>query len=332
MIRMICLLFALLFGLPAQAQQKVVFAFGSDGFLFLPYYVAVGAGYFEREGIKPELVVLNGGPLAMAAILSGDADVMGSGIHLNIEAQMRKQDVKAFAALVTHVPSQLIIQGDIAKKAGITEQTPIAERLKLLKGLRIGITGVGSSTDKFLRSMLNFVKIDPERDVTIVPMGTAAPLLAAFSQKRIDAYVFSSPTAETGRLKFGGATLVNLGSGEFEPLKDFLYNCLTARADWLKKNAETTRKIVRATTSALELIQKDPEAAQKAALPFFDKLDPALYKEAYRQSMSSYPLSPRIDEPGVEANYVFEEEAEGKRPNVDPKVLYTNDYIEPAKR
>src|SRR5262249_41637777 len=151
--------------------------------------------------------------------LSGDADVMGSGIHLNIEAQLRKQDVKAFAALVTHVPSQLVVQGDIAKKAGVTPQMPIVERIRLLKDLRIGITGVGSSTDKFLRSMLTYAKLDPERDVTIVPMGTASPLLAAFSQKRIDAFVFSSPTAETGLVKFGGVTLVNLGSGEFEPLK-----------------------------------------------------------------------------------------------------------------
>jgi NitT/TauT family transport system substrate-binding protein len=329
MTRLLLVLAALLLGLnAAQAQQKVVFAFGSDGFLFLPYYIAVNAGYFEREGITPELVNLSGGPLAMSAILSGDADIMGSGIHLNVEAQQRGQDVKAFAALVTHVPSQLVIQGDIAKKAGITEATPIDQRILLLKGLRIGITGVGSSTDKFLRYMLMAAKLDPDRDVTIVPMGTAPPLLAAFSQKRIDGFFFSSPTAEIGRVQFGGATLVNLGKGEFEPLKDFLYNCLTARAAWLQKNPETARKIVRAITAAEHLIQEHPAEAMAAGKAFFEKLDPKIYEAAFAQSAGSFPLTPRIELAGVVGNFDFEEKMEGARPTVAPEKLFTNEFIE----
>ena len=71
----------------AHADEKVVFAFGSEGFLFLPYFVAVNKGYFKDQGIDAETAVLRGGPVAMAAVMSGDAQVLGSGIHLSAQAQ-----------------------------------------------------------------------------------------------------------------------------------------------------------------------------------------------------------------------------------------------------
>ena len=312
---------------PAQAQDKVVFAFGSEGFLFLPYYVAAGKGFFEKEGIKAEMVALKGGPLAMTAVLSGDADVLGSGFALNIQTQLKGQNVKAFAALVTEVATQLVIQGDIAAKAGIKESTPFAERLKVIKGLRIGITGSGSSTDRFLRSLIQAAGLKADSEVTIVPVGAGAPILASFAQKRIDVFFLSSPTAEQAKVEMGGVALVDLGKGEFAPLRGYLYNCLSARADWLEKNGDKARRIVRAIAAAERLIKEHPDEARAAAKPFLGKIDERVYNAAFQANLASYPATPRIEPVGVERNFVFIAETEGARPNVRPEDLYTNAYL-----
>ena len=247
---------------------------------------------------------------------------------MTIQTQAAGKKVRAFAALVTQVATQLVIQGEIASKAGITESSPLADRLKLVKGLQIGITGPGSSTDTFLRFLVQSAGFTPDRDVTILPVGAAAPMLASFSRKRIDGFVLSSPTAEQAKLELGGMTLVDLGKGEFEPLRGYLYNCLAARQDWLEKNGDKARRIVRAIAAAERLIHEKPDEARAAAKPFFGKLDSRVYEAAFRQNAPTYPASPRIDPVGVERNLAFIAATEGKRPDVRVEELYTNAFVE----
>ncbi len=315
---------------PARAQDKVVFAFGSESLIFLPWYVAETKGYFKDQGIKPELVVMKGGPLAMTATLAGDADILGSGIELNITTHEKNRKITAIAALVTQLTTQIIAQAEVGKKANVTADSPAPERLKALKGLKVGITGPGSSTDRFLRFLVKSSGMDPERDVTIIPLGASAPILAAFQQKRIDAFVFSSPTAERAMLEMGGFPLVNLGKGEFEPLRDFLYNSLSATPEWLAKNGDKAVRVVRAIQAALTLIHEKPEEAKAAGKAYFPKLDQKIYDAAFVQSRPAYPKTPHITKRGLEVNYMFIKASEGRDVTVPMEALYSNEYAEKA--
>lgn len=61
-------------GLPAQAQDKVKFAYLKTTTM-VPFFYAEQKGYFKAEGVDLELVPVQGGPAAAAAVASGSAQI-----------------------------------------------------------------------------------------------------------------------------------------------------------------------------------------------------------------------------------------------------------------
>lgn len=55
--------------------------------------------------------------------------------------------------------------------------------------------------------------------LTVLFMGGGGPILAAFSQGRIDGFVLSSPTSDMALLKYNGVLLIDMSRGEFEELR-----------------------------------------------------------------------------------------------------------------
>lgn len=316
--------------MPAKAQDKVRFAFGSESMIFLPWYIAETKGYFKKHGIEPELIVLKGGPLAMSATIAGNADILGSGVELNIAALEKGKRVVAIAALVTQLTQRIVVQGEIAQQLGITDSTPIEQRLKALKGLRIAITGPGSSTDRFTRYLVQSGGYNPDRDVTIMPLGEAQSMLAAFQQKRIDAFFISSPTTDRAILQMKGVALVDLAKGEFEPLRDFLYNVLSATPEWLAKNEDKTVRVIRALAEGLALIHADPQEAKTAGRRFFPKYEERIFDAAFASALPSFPKTPLIARRGLEKNYVFIKASENRDVTVPMDDLFSNVYVERA--
>jgi ABC-type nitrate/sulfonate/bicarbonate transport system substrate-binding protein len=66
--------------------------------LYLPMWVANDAGFFRKNGIEVELVHVGSSPIAMAAYLTGEIDILGGGGSAGPNAYLRDSATWFFSA------------------------------------------------------------------------------------------------------------------------------------------------------------------------------------------------------------------------------------------
>lgn len=320
----------LLGGVTVQAAEstKVKLAFPSEGFLYVPIYVAQKLGYFAEEGLDVEVIVFQkGGSAALTAVLGRDADAYVGLPAVAIRARSKGQHVQAFASVQTQFGSTVVIDGASAKNAGVSATSPLSVRAQALKGLKIGVTGPGSTTDLLVRYLAKDAGLSPDKDLTIMPIGGAPNMLAAFSQGSINGFSLSPPTTTTAEQQ-GGLVLMDLAKGEYQPLRGFLFTALIAREDWLSGNAVTAQKMVKALWRAEHLIATDPDKAREAVRPYFSHTPAQIFDAAWTASLPSYPATPRVELSGIEKNISFMNAVEAEPVTLDPQAVFTNAIVD----
>ena len=141
-----------------------------------------------------------------------------------------------------------------------------------LKGKRIGITALGSATDVGIRAILRPSGLDPDKDVTLLPLGTAENGVAALAAGHIDALVVTEPSTSVAIDKKIGRMFLDLRKGEGPPAAiRATFFTLQATADFVKANPETTRKAIRAMCKAVHAAKLDFDRAFKVAQNHFSK-------------------------------------------------------------
>jgi NitT/TauT family transport system substrate-binding protein len=228
--------------------------------------------------------------------------------------------------------SNVVLRGDVAKRLGITRQTPMKQRLAALRGLKIAGSGVGSSTDFLIRYLARTAGLSPERDLTILFLGGGGPILAAFSQGRIDGFVLSSPTSDIALLKYNGALLVDMSRGEFEDLRGYPSIMVSAKAGWLKTNGDVARRFLRALAKGDRMIREQPAAARRAVRPRFASVADEVYEAAWNANMDAYPATPRVEEVSVKRAIAFLGAVQTARIPGAPADYFDNTHVDAALR
>jgi len=140
---------------------------------------------------------------------------------------------------------QRIVRNDVPTP---NADKPYPQNIVDLKGLKIGISGRGASTDTATRFMLKQAGLDPDKDVTIMPVGDPGTMLASLKNKVIDAVMAVEPaqTAAVQSLKIA-KTMVDLeGGGGPDVFHPYAYNGVFVRSAFLKDHPDTARAIVAA--------------------------------------------------------------------------------------
>jgi len=311
------------------ARPHVVLGQPSEGFIYLPIYVARKLGYFADEGLDAEVIVFQkGGAEALAAVLGGQADIYIGNPGIQLRAQEKGQAVKSFAAVQSQFGSDLVVSADVASRTGMAGLKDPKAKAAALKGLTIAVAGPGSLTDLMVRHIARFGGLDPDRDLTITPIGGGANMLAAFTQKRIDGYALSAPTSTAGVLRFGGVNVFDFAKGEYPPLADIAFYTLIARDDWISGQKEKAQKVVRALWKGLRFMRTNPEEAMAAVRFFFEKTPTEEFVSAWAQNLVAFAATPRIAESGMQKNYDFLREGEGKAVAVPLAASFTNEVVD----
>ena len=216
---------------------------------FLPVWAADQNGFYKEEGIT-EVKIL---------AFRGDADVIQA-----LAAGTVDLNVASLTGLVSTIQSGQKFKGFWSGYNMPFFDWYAQQKFKSIaetKGGRYAVSKYGALTDSLTRYALRSAGLDPDRDVKILQLGGSTQSLAAMEAGQIDATILSSPqtyiAAEKG--------FVKLMSQKEHIAPDWPTHVVYAKDEFIAKNPNTIKAMLRANGKAMEWIKSNPDEAAKLA-------------------------------------------------------------------
>jgi NitT/TauT family transport system substrate-binding protein len=296
----------------AQKGQLVV-GFSAYSAAFMPAFVADRAGYFSQEGLSVKLIFFQSGVQLAQSLISGDTQIgMGSAPEL-ITAVNAGVKMRAVWGISNKMPYALISRPQIKTVAD-------------LKDKKIAVSSRGSLSEFLAAYVLKHRGLDPQRDVTYLPIGGVPTRFAAVQSGSVDASLISAAHFEKARQS--GLNLLFMLE---DLLPEWPLDIIYLREDFLANREPEFRAYLKAYRQGVSTSKKNPDAAI-AGLQKALRFDSQVAKEGYQAYVSSLPDDGRIAEKGLEltVDQMFEAGTLKKKFSMNELIDYR--YIREAQK
>jgi NitT/TauT family transport system substrate-binding protein len=280
----------------AQTLEKPKLTLGVGGkplLYYLPLTIAETRGFFREAGLQVETNDFGGGSRALQALLGGSVDVVTGAYEHTIRMQTKGQDVRAVLELGRFPGIVLAVRKDKAAQI----RTPAD-----LKGMKIGVTAPGSSTNFFVNFLMAKAGANP-RDAAFIGVGTGLSAVAAMKRGEIDAISNLDPVIS--KLESDGDVVIMADTRTEAGTRAIFGGSNPAavvylKNDFIEKNPNTTQAIVTAFHTALQWIAAaSPEDIAKAVPETYYLGDRELYLRAVKASAETYSRTGLIQLDGM---------------------------------
>ena len=275
--------FALAAGAQAPEKKKITIAVGGKSlFYYLPLSVAERKGYFKDEGLDVDIPDFPGGAKALQALVGGSADAVSGAYEHTINMAAKHQPIKAVVLQQKYSAIVLVMPKDKAASY---------HGGKGLKGLKVGVTAPGSSTNMFVNNLLVKAGLKPT-DVSIIGVGAGAGAVAAMEKGEIDALSNLDPVVTT--LTSTGKFVAVVDTRTEQGMKDvyggdYMASVIYATDEYVKKNPNTIQAVVKAMVRADKwLAHASPDEIVALMPDSYKGGNPALYKEGLLKNIKGY--------------------------------------------
>ena len=283
----------------ARATMVVnVIAPKRENLQYLSFWVAKGAGLLEAEGIDAQLMPPAGGDTSSEMLRRGDAQVALLPPTRYIPLIAQKFPLIVAANLLENDGINLIVRRSVLEARHLTPSMPLVDRLKGVKGLKIGVAH-GPPTR--LRALYASQGLNADDYLELV-MLKGDPQNEAFGQKDVDALYAHSPYAERALVEQDGIVLVNQSAGEVPELAHRAMFALCATRAFATAEPAALAAIVRAIGRAEELTHKDPKGAVDAVLRVFPSMDRRLVEALVTLYEPAVPKTPTVTAEAIVAS------------------------------
>jgi NitT/TauT family transport system substrate-binding protein len=279
----------------AQAPRtKVTLTMGGDGLQFITQHIAMRGGFFTQEGLDAQTIDVGSGPRQVAALMGGSSEFSSLGMIQVIKANAEGASLVAVSTAFDLVDIQIVVSTAAAQKAGITDAMPIDQKVKALAGLRYGITSPGSTTDTYVRSLFKSRGLDPDKAVTIQPMGGGSNMLAALEKGATDGFAWGAPQTQMAVARNVGRIVVNPFKGEVPEVAGVPYLVLVTSRQTLEQKPGVIKAAVRAYARAMKFARDKPDEARTLVRQQFPDIEEAIFNRAWEDYRNGIPQSPLI--------------------------------------
>src|SRR5947207_12066316 len=218
-------------------EIKVGYPLGGSSSYF---WVAYRSGSIEKHGLKLEPIYIRGGLMGIQAALSGDLPLQLQGASTVVAAWAKGAKEFQFIGAVGN------------RLDYILAAHPSIKRPEDLKGKRIGVSQLGSSTDFIARVAVRRLGLNPEKDVQIVGVGGQGDRWTALTAGQVQASVFQSPFTLKAR-KAGYPTFIDFSKEDFEYT---VAGPVTMRS-FIRSDRETVMNFMRGLADGMDFYRDD---------------------------------------------------------------------------
>ncbi|MEU6919144.1 ABC transporter substrate-binding protein [Streptomyces olindensis] len=265
-----------------KGEKVKIMVGGLDKVIYLPAMLTQRLGYFDAEGLDVQLLTEPAGVQAETALVSGQVQGAVGFYDHTLDLQTKGKHIESVVQF-SRAPGEVEL---VSEKAAGDITSP-----KDFKGKKLGITGLGSSTD-FLTKYLavkNGVKIS---DFTPVAVGAGPTFISALQKGSIDGGMTTDPTVAQVLDKKAGRILLDMRTpqGSQEALGGpYPSSSLYMQTDWVNSHKSTVQKLVNAFVKTLTWMSTHSASQIAAKMPAdYSQGDKALYAQAIKSTLPMF--------------------------------------------
>jgi NitT/TauT family transport system substrate-binding protein len=289
---------ALMSAAQAQVPEKKQITLGVGGktaLYYLPLTIAERLGYFKEQGLDVTINDFRGGAQSLQALVGGSVDVVTGAYEHTIRMQAKGQDVRALIELGRFPGIVLGLRKDRAQ----AYKSPAD-----LKGMKIGVSAPGSSTNFFVMYLMAKAGLKPT-DASYIGVGIGPSVIAAIVKGEIDAVANLDPMMT--KLELDGQIRVVADSRSEEGTRAIFGGSnpaavLYAKQDFIARNPNTAQALVNAFYKTLKWLERATPEQITATVPEEYWLgDKALYTASVKANKPVYSVTGIIPAAGMQS-------------------------------
>jgi NitT/TauT family transport system substrate-binding protein len=271
-----------LYSAPASAQQKIRINWTAVTGAQSGMFMAQQEGLFKKNGLDVELIHIPSSSRGIQTILAGEIAFSFMDGANEVQANLKGANLALVAGATNRMVFSLMARPEI-KKIGD------------LRGKKIGITRIGSSTHTSALFALSSAGLKPS-DYQILPLMEVPNIFTALAAGQIDAGVVSPPTNSRAR-KAGFSELMNLAKEGPE----YVSVAVGTSRSYIKANEEIVRRVVRSYAEGVQIFKTNKAAALKMIQNQLKVKDVDIQEDTYNQFREYLELPPYVSRKGMEA-------------------------------
>jgi NitT/TauT family transport system substrate-binding protein len=257
---------------PARAAELTPFKIGISApvMTIFPVWMAEAGGFYEKEGLKVEVVNMEGGTKGLKVLLSGEIQAMHVGLGPAVLANKQGADLRLITSTCNTIPFTMFTPPDIKTAAD-------------LKGKTFGISTFGSETDIAISILLKKLGLT-RQDITVSQIGGNSQRYAALVAGRIQVAPLLEPGASIAREK-GYNPLIDLAAAK----TPWIFDGIVVDASYIKEHRDTLTHFVRAYIAGAYLAMSDEAKAKELIAQKFKTKDQKVIDVSYNDFKRTMP-------------------------------------------
>ncbi|MFI6344070.1 ABC transporter substrate-binding protein [Streptomyces sp. NPDC050560] len=298
---------------------------GLDKVIYLPAMLTQRLGYFADEGLDVELLTEPAGVQGTTALVAGEVQGAVGFYDHTLDLQVKGKQVESVVQFAD-APGE--VEMVATKDSGIDSP-------KDFKGKKLGVTGLGSSTD-FLTKYLAVQNGVQVSQFTPVAVGAGQTFISALKQGSIQGGMTTDPTVAQLLDQKAGKILVDMRTpeGSRKALGGaYPSSSLYMNTDWVNGHKPTVRKLAHALVKTLKWMATHSPEEIAAKMPAdYAQGGKALYAESIKATLPMFNDDGVMPEDGPKT---VERVLKAFNPNlknadVDLSKTYTTEFTKPG--